>query len=68
MFFKTAAYYSPEEGFSVWVKIVIGAIVGLVVGHWVPPGYAVWVLIGIILGALLDFTAARYFKKEKQSE
>ncbi|HHT36876.1 MAG: hypothetical protein ACE3NC_03640 [Candidatus Wallacebacter cryptica] len=51
-----------------WVKIVIGAIVGLVVGHWVPPGYAVWVLIGIILGALLDFTAARYFKKEKQSE
>ncbi len=46
-----------------WVKLVIGAIAGLVVGHWVTPGYAVWALIGIILGALVDLVMRTQGKK-----
>lgn len=38
-----------------WIKLVIGAVAGLLVGHWVAPGYAVWTVIGIIIGALVDF-------------
>lgn len=68
MFFDQAAYYSAEGGIAVWLKIIIGAAAGLIVGHWVPPGYAVWALIGVVLGALADIVLNRYLKKEKEQE
>ncbi len=49
-----------------WVKIIIGAIAGLIIGHWISPGYAVWALIGIIIGALLDLVMKTQFNKETE--
>ncbi len=43
-----------KGGEAMWIKLVIGAIAGLVVGHFVTPGYALWVLLGIILGYIVD--------------
>lgn len=37
-----------------WIKLIIGALAGLVVGHFVTPGYALWVVVGIIVGFLAD--------------
>lgn len=33
-----------------WWKIALGAAAGLVVGHFVVPGYWLWVVAGIVLG------------------
>lgn len=37
-----------------WIKLAIGAIVGLVLGHFLAPGYALWVIVGIIGGYVTD--------------
>ncbi|HOB08084.1 MAG: hypothetical protein WAP20_05255 [Limnochordia bacterium] len=49
-----------------WVKLVIGAALGLIVGHWVAPGYAAWVLLGMALGALTDIVINRMRRKKCQ--
>lgn len=51
-----------------WLKILIGAVAGLIVGHWVEPGYAVWVLIGIIVGALLDVLLQKRSQSTKEQQ
>ncbi|HHX01464.1 MAG TPA: hypothetical protein GX739_02205 [Firmicutes bacterium] len=50
-----------------WIKLVIGAIAGLIAGHWVTPGYAAWVLIGMLLGALTDVVFNTFFKNRDQT-
>lgn len=47
-----------------WVKLVIGAIAGLIIGHWVAPGYAVWAITGIILGGLVELVVRMQTKKQ----
>ncbi len=37
-----------------WIKLAIGAIVGLVLGSFLAPGYAFWVVLGIIAGYLTE--------------
>lgn len=32
----------------VWLKLAIGAVVGLVVGHFVSPGYWLWLIVGVL--------------------
>lgn len=31
-----------------WLKLAVGAVVGLVVGHFVSPGYWLWLVIGVL--------------------
>jgi len=49
-----------------WIKLVLGAAAGLVIGHWAAPGYAAWVLLGIALGALVDVGIRTYRGKKEQ--
>lgn len=51
-----------------WIKLVIGAVAGLLVGHWVAPGYAVWTLIGIIIGALVEFLMKNNSETKSETE
>jgi|BioPla2DNA2_1021312.scaffolds.fasta_scaffold196355_2 uncharacterized membrane protein YeaQ/YmgE (transglycosylase-associated protein family) len=53
---------------QMWYKLVIGAVAGLIAGHWVAPGYAAWVLLGMILGALTDVVIKSFFKSKQQTE
>lgn len=46
-----------------WIKLAIGAIVGLVLGHFLAPGYGLWVVLGIIGGYVVDVILK---KREKQ--
>lgn len=46
-----------------WIKLAIGAIVGLILGHFLAPGYALWVVLGIIGGYL-----AEVWLKKRQKE
>lgn len=57
-----------QEGMQMWYKLVIGAVAGLIAGHWVAPGYAAWVLLGMILGALTDVVIKSFFKSKQQTE
>ncbi len=50
-----------------WVKLVIGAVAGLIIGHFVTPGYALWVVLGIIFGYLVDLGLGKK-AKEQESE
>ena len=38
-----------------WIKLVLGAIIGLIIGHFVTPGYAVWVIIGLVAGFIVEY-------------
>lgn len=49
-----------------WWKLAAGAVLGLVVGHFVVPGYALWVVVGLVLGYGAEVLAQR--KKEKQAQ
>lgn len=31
-----------------WLKLAIGAVVGLGVGHFVSPGYWLWLIVGVL--------------------
>lgn len=42
-----------------WWKLAAGAVAGLVVGHFVVPGYWLWVVIGVIAGYLAEVYARR---------
>lgn len=48
-----------------WIKLAIGAIVGLVVGYFVAPGYALWVVVGILAGYLVELWTQRRKKGHK---
>lgn len=49
-----------------WINLVVGAILGLVVGHFAPPGYALWVIIGLVAGYLVHLWQAS--QKENQEK
>lgn len=49
-----------------WWKLAIGAVVGLIVGHFVAPGYALWVVVGIVVGYLVEAYSQRQ-KRQKVS-
>lgn len=42
-----------------WIKLAIGAIIGLIVGYFVPPGYALWVVLGVVGGYLVELFMGR---------
>lgn len=48
-----------------WLKLAIGAVVGLVVGHFVPPGYALWVILGIVVGYLVELWVTKDKTEQK---
>lgn len=39
---------------SVWWKMALGGAVGLAVGSLTEPGYAMWILLGVVTGYLWD--------------
>lgn len=47
-----------------WIKLAIGAIVGLVLGNFLAPGYAFWVVLGIIAG----YVTETWLKKRNKAE
>lgn len=51
-----------------WIKILIGAIAGLVVGHFVTPGYALWVIVGIILGFIVELASKKLRKSDEEKQ
>lgn len=51
-----------------WVKILVGAVAGLIVGHWVEPGYAIWVVVGIILGVVVDLIMKAQVNKKTSEQ
>jgi len=67
MFSDHGEYCVEGEETQMWIKLVIGAIAGLIAGHWVTPGYAAWVLIGMLLGALTDVVFNTFFKNRDQT-
>ncbi len=48
-----------------WIKLAIGAIVGLVLGYFLAPGYALWVVVGIVAGYLVELFTQRRKSKQK---
>ena len=38
------------EGLGMWWKLLIGGIIGLGIGHYVIPGYWLWVIVGLVAG------------------
>lgn len=42
-----------------WPKVAIGAVAGLLVGHFVEPGYALWVVLGVAGGYGVDWWTKR---------
>lgn len=48
-----------------WWRLLIGGILGLLVGHYLAPGYWLWVIIGLILGYLVDVWTERQSKAGK---
>lgn len=48
-----------------WIKLLAGAVLGFIVGHFVAPGYPLWVILGIIAGYLLELwtTGDRFGKR-----
>ncbi|NLJ75238.1 MAG: hypothetical protein GX331_09640 [Firmicutes bacterium] len=47
-----------------WIKIAVGAVLGLIVGHFVPPGYALWVVLGVIGGYLVELLVGKKADQE----
>ena len=54
------------EACLMWWKLLVGGILGLLVGHYVAPGYWLWVIIGLILGYLGQVWADRRVKLVKK--
>lgn len=48
-----------------WIKLAVGAVVGLGLGHFFAPGYAFWVVLGVIAGYLADVWVN---KRQKQRD
>lgn len=48
-----------------WIKLAIGAIVGLILGYFLAPGYALWVVVGIVAGYLVELFTQRRKSKQK---
>lgn len=42
-----------------WLKLAIGAIIGLIVGHFVAPGYSFWLIIGVLAAFGAEVWATR---------
>jgi|GEM_PF-1083449 len=47
-----------------WWKLAVGAVAGLVVGHFVAPGYWLWVVVGVVAGYLVE----AYGRKKKGAQ
>jgi len=48
-----------------WIKLAAGAVAGLILGYFFPPGYAVWVVAGIVAGYLVELLTQRRKAKQK---
>lgn len=51
-----------------WWKIAVGAAVGAVVGAFVPPGYALWIVVGVVGGYLAETLTQRARAKASSSQ
>lgn len=47
-----------------WWKLAAGAVLGLVIGHFVAPGYALWIVVGIVAGYLVEAIQQRKKRRE----
>lgn len=57
------------EGPGMWARMAVGAVAGLVVGHFTRPGYALWLTAGITAGYAAELWAERSReRKQKESE
>lgn len=49
-----------------WGRMAIGAVVGLIVGHFIAPGYAPWLVIGVSLGYLTTVGLERAAQRRQE--
>lgn len=49
-----------------WWRVAAGAVIGLIAGSFLPPGYALWVVLGIVGGYLVDLWLKRRPKGERE--
>lgn len=50
-----------------WIKLLGGAVLGFIVGYFVPPGYPLWVILGVIAGYLWELWVSKE-KREKDED
>lgn len=48
-----------------WSRMAVGAVIGLAVGHFVQPGYALWLIVGVSAGYAAEVWVERA-KEEKE--
>lgn len=51
-----------------WIKLAVGAVVGLGLGYLFAPGYAFWVVLGIIAGYLADVWVNKRKKEQNAAK
>lgn len=51
-----------------WWKLAVGAVLGLVAGHFIAPGYALWVVVGLVLGYGAEVWSERRKKQKASAE
>jgi len=47
-----------------WTKLALGALIGLVLGYFLAPGYGLWVVLGVIGGYLAELWTQKRRKGE----
>lgn len=47
-----------------WARMAVGALVGLAVGHFLAPGYAMWLTVGVVAGYLAELWTERSSRQE----
>lgn len=50
-----------------WARMAIGALVGLVIGHFTQPGYAMWIVLGITAGYAAEVWAQRSLERKERA-
>lgn len=50
-----------------WWRLAAGAVIGLAVGSFAPPGPALWLVLGVAGGYLADLALKRRAKGERET-
>src|SRR5690606_41932792 len=48
---RIVIHQTGEVPMTMWWKIAAGAALGFVIGSFAPPGYPLWVTVGVLAGA-----------------
>lgn len=51
---RIVIHQTGEVPMTMWWKIAAGAALGFVIGSFAPPGYPLWVTVGVLAGAGAD--------------